>query len=82
MLCGSACGCRRVVCVFAFRLRFLSAFLEGVCGRLMSFVFEVGFLYVGYYSLFGLLYDYFKGAPCVSFIGLCFTLQDGAVLTL
>jgi hypothetical protein len=32
ILCGVACGCRGVVCVFAFRLRFLSAFLEGVCG--------------------------------------------------
>jgi len=31
------------MCVFAFRLRFLSAFLEGVCGRLMSFVLGVGF---------------------------------------
>ena len=43
MLRGVACGCIGVVCVFSFRLRCLSAFLEGMCGRLMPFVLDVRF---------------------------------------
>ncbi len=43
ILGGVACGCRGVVCVIAFRLRFLNAFLEGVWGRLMSFVLGLVF---------------------------------------
>ena len=43
MMCGATYMCMGVVCELACLLRFLSAFSEGVRGRLISFVLEVGF---------------------------------------